>query len=303
MTLLCPLSITLYIMNSIEFNRKWYLNLYVIVGFFLSTTLLFLEIVGIADLWTSLLIAALFIVIGCFHISIVLFYETIFYKNKRAEKELKVIIFFFVFVVVEIIYFFTNNHKVSYFMLTGAIIYIGGLLIYMMKNSKKAERLKIEKEVLKSIAFTDALTGALNRAAYIKDILDVYRPENSEYWTILMDTDKLKFINDNFGHEFGDMVIKDTCAVFNHALKGLGKVYRVGGDEFFSLVEKSSDFDVEKFIKLLEEKTIEINKLRKYDFSVSTGFAKFNPNINKDTNDTIARADNDMYIKKKKKFK
>lgn len=71
-------------------------------------------------------------------------------------------------------------------------------------------------------AYTDALTGVANKAAY-KEYVDKLdkraADEKIKYAVVVMDINNLKKINDNFGHEFGDMLIRDASRLIQRDLK------------------------------------------------------------------------------------
>lgn len=80
-------------------------------------------------------------------------------------------------------------------------------------------------------ALRDPLTNLYNRRA----ILEIYDSElngSQEGTLILMDIDKFKSINDNDGHQMGDMVLQSVGMILEREFQGQGIVFRLGGDEF-----------------------------------------------------------------------
>ena len=109
-------------------------------------------------------------------------------------------------------------------------------------NATLAERNRQLDEAhcaLERSASKDTLTGVLNRRAFERDIaarLDCPAPQLA---LMHIDLDRFKWVNDTFGHPGGDVVLQTTAARIRLAVKGLGNVYRVGGDEFMVLLRDS----------------------------------------------------------------
>lgn len=93
------------------------------------------------------------------------------------------------------------------------------------------------QEKLSHEATHDALTGLYNRAAY-----DAMRQEASEHSLkvalLLADVDRFKCINDQYGHETGDKVLKNVADILASSFRGDDMVCRIGGDEFAVIMER-----------------------------------------------------------------
>ena len=75
----------------------------------------------------------------------------------------------------------------------------------------------------------DALTGLYNRSAYNFMRHDLDMSHNA---LLLVDVDKFKGINDTFGHDVGDLVLKRVAEVLKYSFRATDLVFRLGGDEF-----------------------------------------------------------------------
>jgi len=97
-------------------------------------------------------------------------------------------------------------------------------------------------EALERLATTDALTGLYNRRHFLvlaeaewSRFHRYYRP-----LTLLMiDVDRFKSVNDQFGHDVGDKAIALIAAIFREGWRGPDVVARLGGDEFAVLLPES----------------------------------------------------------------
>ena len=90
------------------------------------------------------------------------------------------------------------------------------------------EKLHKENASLQTASLTDALTGIGNRLALRVDF-DGYL--DRELCAVILDIDDFKSVNDEFGHDVGDMIIKLTAELITEVFD-MGKCYRFGGDEF-----------------------------------------------------------------------
>lgn len=97
-----------------------------------------------------------------------------------------------------------------------------------------AQRAHLERDALRSLAHTDALTGLPNRrglAEVLQRVLPLVRPERMTA-VFLIDLDGFKPINDRLGHEAGDEVLVGVARRLESLLRGSDTVARLGGDEF-----------------------------------------------------------------------
>lgn len=92
------------------------------------------------------------------------------------------------------------------------------------------------------VSIKDELTGLYNRRGYEVDCDCIEKDGTLNQYSIIMaDLNGLKAANDNIGHEAGDELIIAAAKCMNNAFSGIGKAYRVGGDEFVILLNCSKD--------------------------------------------------------------
>ncbi|NVK32021.1 MAG: bifunctional diguanylate cyclase/phosphodiesterase [Gammaproteobacteria bacterium] len=94
-------------------------------------------------------------------------------------------------------------------------------------------RRKAEFEA-RRIANTDPLTNLPNRRAFRRDIERVMN-ENGQFSAIYIDLRRFRRVNNDFGHHMGDKILCQSAKVLGQLSKGLGSIYRLGGDEFICL--------------------------------------------------------------------
>ena len=164
------------------------------------------------------------------------------------------------------------------------------------------EKLERERKLVAAIqmAYTDSLTGIKSPHAYAdeKSILDSRISDGTlkGLSVIVFDINELKHINDTLGHEAGDGLISEACEIICEYF-GVDSVYRIGGDEFVSLLE-DGDCHVGKSRLDSFEKRIAANK-ENGRVVISSGHAEYDEAMDHDFNTVFERADRRMYERKK----
>ena len=148
---------------------------------------------------------------------------------------------------------------------------------------------------------TDLMTGLKNRGSGEKIIKEMI--ENDIEGTFFMlDADKFKSINDNFGHDAGDKVIKAIAACLKKTFRAGDVVMRLGGDEFAAYAVGITDnaaavILVEKFFTEIDK--INIPEIGSRKISISLGSAFFTVDKNLSFAEIYKRADLAAYESKK----
>lgn len=294
MILLSPVIFGLYLREATQMKKRFFTDLLGAIIVVSSAICLLLESMDILGLWDTNLIGQAWIMIFCTYYLIIFAIEFFYYKNKKISHDFKAIFIFLILAIVEAIVFSIRGFKqTSYFMLTGTTIYIILMTIHQLNESKGRRKIKEEKEFFEKLAYTDVLTGAANRAQYVRDMDKITNPRKIAI--VQVDTDRLKYINDYFGHTFGDQAIIDTCDVLQKHFSPIGKVYRIGGDEFTVIIKNDNLDNINQIIEQVKQEVALIAEDRVYDFSVSFGLTIHNASIDQDIYATAVRADKRMY--------
>ena len=99
---------------------------------------------------------------------------------------------------------------------------------------------------LEVLANTDPLTGLLNRRSMMKALSEIdikFLSQNTNFSLILIDIDNFKVLNDKYGHECGDLVLKKICSEIKITLRQDDVVCRWGGEEILILLPKTEIYD------------------------------------------------------------
>ncbi len=163
-------------------------------------------------------------------------------------------------------------------------------------------QMEIKFKALHNQADFDQLTGLGNRY-YMHEILTEEENKcvgNLYYSIAMIDIDHFKFINDTYGHDNGDIVLKEVARILlENAPKDI-KVSRWGGEEFLIMATHNIDYD--EFTTYLEKLR---GQIESHDFSltncdikctISLGAASFTQGLS--VQQVIKKADNNLYIAK-----
>ena len=125
----------------------------------------------------------------------------------------------------------------------------GKITHYVSFSKDSTDRLRQEL-ILKDLAYTDPLTGLLNRRAgeyLLKQYDDEKQTSNKSLCLIMMDIDNFKKINDNYGHIVGDKILKSSSLLIRNKARSTDSVIRWSGEEFIIIVPDSKLKDAFEF--------------------------------------------------------
>lgn len=162
------------------------------------------------------------------------------------------------------------------------------------------------KEVLRSQALTDELTGLYNRRGFMAlaaQQLKLAGRGRREFLLISADLDGMKHINDTFGHQEGDRALRDTARVLKQTFRESDLMARLGGDKFAVLmIDAAAERDATIAARL--EANLEAHNTASgglYNLSLSLGTARFRPDQSTSLEELLAQADEAMYAQKREK--
>lgn len=180
------------------------------------------------------------------------------------------------------------------------LIFIAGVLIMATsfviimreKKAKDAYNRRYEASI------KDELTGLYNRRGF-EDDCEIIKKNNNliEYVLIMMDLNGLKAANDNIGHEAGDELIIGASKCMDNAFSGLGRTYRVGGDEFAVLLRGTRE-EAQDAVKTFDYLTENFQGNLISELSVSKGVVVCSEHIELNFEEIKAMADKLMYADK-----
>ena len=166
------------------------------------------------------------------------------------------------------------------------------------------EREKLQ-EHLSHMAKHDSLTGLPNREfimPYLKEKTDRDNINNTGITVMYADLDGFKDVNDNYGHSFGDEVLRQVSGLLKHCLNEEDIIARIGGDEFLiAFSKKTSIEECQKTANKIFENVSSLHVVAEQQIAlgVSLGSATF-PDDATDTRELLKMADKAMYSAKSK---
>ncbi len=150
----------------------------------------------------------------------------------------------------------------------------------------------------KEIAYTDALTGLLNRRSFDEELKWLEKnKDGTSYGIICFDLNDLKLFNDTKGHEAGDLLLKSFADVLKHTEEQEISFYRTGGDEFAAIIRNTGMMTAEGFIKQMEQEISKENAMHT-DIKISVAYGIAKQDENESVHKVYMLADERMYEKK-----
>ena len=203
------------------------------------------------------------------------------------------------------------NHEETFMEQYGKVIritsVIGGIMVLFiiwlvrdnMHKRKVNDTISSLNKKLNFMARYDALTALLNRRVFMEDLQYRIR-EKEPFGLIMFDMDNFKRINDVYGHNEGDAVLKEMAARAGALVDDIFEVYRLAGDEFVAIVQSGQAEVIDSYaMKILDTFKIpyQIAGGEQY-LASSIGIAMY-PKDGKNSTEVIAAADHAMYEVKK----
>ena len=203
-------------------------------------------------------------------------------------------------------YFVTKNftRMIKDFYLNSLVRHISAGLGRARQNI----RLENLNRLLADISVRDELTGLYNRMGYEKIVipyLDELRRTKRNSVIMVADINKMKVINDKYGHLQGDTAIKLAAAVIRSVVPKNWKAVRYGGDEYVIIGEYRVSDDMEAMRKAIMDKAAKLSEEMELPFklTVSVGYVIAEPDNNIGNEEYFRMADEAMYKMKQSSHK
>lgn len=153
--------------------------------------------------------------------------------------------------------------------------------ISLMLNSIVLSLLIIELYIQNQDLNTDYLTKVNNRKRLDQYITEKIRisTKGRTFAIIMIDLENFKSINDHFGHDVGDHVLKEAAQLLKSCLRSQDFIGRYGGDEFYVVLDVSLRHELMTVVNRINNKLIDYNNEKKlpYDLVMSMGYDIYDP--------------------------
>lgn len=178
----------------------------------------------------------------------------------------------------------------------------------LLRDQLRKQNHEYEELVRKfeKMAITDPVTGLFNRRRFeqvLAQEFERFRRYHAPFACLMIDIDHFKAINDTYGHEIGDTVLKKVAHTIQSQIRGVDMVARYGGDEFILLLSQQKKEDAEKvaarILGSVRKQTFEEIGKKKSKITLSIGISSLpDPQI-KEKEQVVQCADYALYKAKK----
>ena len=167
------------------------------------------------------------------------------------------------------------------------------------KLEQRIKELESELKETKEQSTKDHLTGALNRRTYeneLKKFEEKFQRMDQDFAIVFFDIDHFKKINDTYGHDGGDIILKTFSALLIKLTRDIDIVGRYGGEEFIAAISYKNEDELEQYIKRIKRvvttnKFLFKNEKIKITFSAGVELRSNNSSLE----DTVTNADKSLY--------
>ncbi len=195
-----------------------------------------------------------------------------------------------------------------FFIFGSLVSFLTLFFFYLLNiNSRKNNILNINEQKLKKLNSIDSLINSLNRHTLmleLNNMLKSNRASDSKFTVLFIDLDNFKYVNDTYGHDVGDTILKKTTSMLKTNLRDKDIIARIGGDEFVAILKNLKDKEtltkiLDRTIKSFEEKIYIHDKLS-IKQSISIGISIYTQDNQSSAEELIKQADDAMYVAKNK---
>jgi diguanylate cyclase (GGDEF)-like protein len=206
-------------------------------------------------------------------------------------------------------------NDIAYFLISRGLPNISGYIFFLFlvghfvvvsiyfsdvfrKNIYLKEEIDLKQRIVKSlnlISSTDSLTGLFNRRffdSYLSGKIKEYKPGES-LWLVMLDIDFFKKVNDELGHNSGDIVLKEMSALIKGLIRTGDVLCRWGGEEFAVIVSGMDNFSIRFFAERIRESVESYRFSAGRDITASLGVVEYI--AGESAGDFVHRADIALY--------
>lgn len=289
----------LYLMSIMKENFRT-LNGCILTAMALCWTIeTILQFTGKMEYYSS--IPAYHLIIGIFIAAML--GETFWVSFVRRDKSMRITFFLVLLLVgytgIQLIIFYKNG-GIGYNEASGMVLFLL-IFVVMLYEIIRADRMIAMANMsahYKQTSVTDQMTGLANKRG-LNEWIDQHKGDFERIVTaaFVLDLNKLKYLNDNYGHQTGDAAITAAADIIRQVFGPHGIAARTGGDEFTCIVlleeGQTADRLQEQFLEHVRNKARELS----FPFSVSIGYSFFEKN--ESIENMVKKADEAMYRMKK----
>lgn len=290
----------LFINEFFDIKNKTFLTLIVVLSLTNFVICTVLQMANIADYKQTVVTTHMLLASGIIYQMYALYYG---YKHRGLDYKVRMNLIGTVFlgsvVVFDMITYYRNIMLMNEAGRVSLLIYAFLLGMAAVRETNEVLDESRKAQAYKELAFVDTLTGVANRNAY-HDYLNKKKVEDHNM-IITYDLNNLKLCNDTLGHQTGDLYIKDAAAIIKGVFGEYGKCYRIGGDEFCTVIEDARQISIGEYIIKLQKEQEKYRQEHQVEYmKIAVGYAVYDENRDRSLEDTRNRSDEMMYQTKSK---
>jgi len=190
----------------------------------------------------------------------------------------------------------TQNLVIPLLNASGALVGVKGLVIDVSEQKQREEKMRY-------MAFYDALTGLPNRAMF-KDhfsrLLARGQYFQQKVALVFIDLDNFKSVNDRWGHDTGDQLLREVASRLKSVLRGTDLLARIGGDEFVVLLTRVAPLSLNQVAQRILEALADPMVINGHTLRISASLGiSIWPDDGEDVDTLVKNADEAMYAAKR----
>ena len=180
------------------------------------------------------------------------------------------------------------------------VSHVADVVFSIVENERAEEQIRTLNFQLERLAMSDELTGLANRRAFFskgEEEIKMARRYPAPLTLLMLDIDRFKTINDNYGHHAGDRVLQVIATTMQNLIREVDKLGRLGGEEFAILLPNTAVEEAETLaerLRLAVEKNTLVEGGQTIHVTISIGVAAFSSAI-KTLDDLLRAADTALY--------
>ena len=258
-----------YYKNEKSFRRYLYMAILVGQGLFAVISVI-MHLINARHLPKSLPVSHFFLIVS---LGFILYMSLRSIRQKKAAHMPFIVgfVLLILFSIRDLVLFFMYYYvrhgigdRYESHILSGVLLFAIAMFIDFFSVQTKRVTAEARNEALKSMAYTDIMTGLSNRRGYEDARKRLSDGKNGEpFGMISFDLNDLKKTNDNYGHEEGDKLLTDFSSLLMEVYSETCIICRMGGDEFLVVAEDLRKADLNRLTETLLKRRREINTDRK----------------------------------------
>lgn len=291
----------IYVREMYSDPKHWVWDIACGANIIVALTTMLLQLFNIAD-FRQLLAATHFMIGVSTIIIIVMFIRDIVYKRatKMMRGHMLPIMICFFCALGDVASYYNGAADSNVFGRIGFLILILYSGLSSLRNTRAIILQGRESELYKLLATKDALTGLDNRTALVFAMSAAKRLVDKKVGFVMIDLNDLKHCNDTKGHKAGDIYICAGASVIKRAFENYGTCFRIGGDEFVVVIQNPDSQGTQDCLEKMFGYQKEYNSVKEnYPMGIAWGYSEYSRTRDASLEETLARADAQMYENKK----